>query len=183
VTSPSLTEVSSLINTETYDPVIVNIIPDADANSPVPSPSLSNDERSEITDNSSDIDAFNEPSVHSTSALLENIPYDELLLGDNVKDTIVDTNLDATPENMLQSQQARPHTHVFQKHTYSFSHDMSIATGGRKKDLSMETEKLTQTSSVAVSFNQPYPHIDIGMIMIPFNAIISMKSSSLTKVS
>ena len=144
---------------------MVNIIPDTDANSTVPSPSLSNDERSEITDASSDIDAFNEPSVHSTSALLENIPYDELMLGDNVKDSIVDTNLDATPENMLQAQQARPQTHVFQKHTYSFSHDLSIPTGGQKKGLSMDPEQLPQTSSVAVSFNQPYPHIDIGVFL------------------
>ncbi|KAG2187133.1 hypothetical protein INT44_004803 [Umbelopsis vinacea] len=174
VTSPSMTEGSSLINNSTYDPVIVNIIPDADANSTVPSPSLSNDERSEITDASSDIDAFNEPSVHSTSALLENIPYHELMFGENAKDSMVDTNLDATPENMLQSQQARPRTHVFQKHTYSFSHDMSIATGGCNKDLTMGPEKLTQTSSTAISFNQTYPHIDIDPIKQVFQRMVTV---------
>ncbi|KAI8577182.1 hypothetical protein K450DRAFT_253253 [Umbelopsis ramanniana AG] len=172
VTSPSLTGVSSLTNNETYDPAIVNIIPDADANSTVPSPSLSNDERSEITDGSSDIDVFNEPSVHSTSALLENIPYDELMFGE--KDSMVDTNLDATPENMLQSQQARPRTHVFQKHTYSFSHDMSIATDNCNKGSTMVQEKLTQTSSAAVSFNQPYPHIDIDPIKQVFQKMVTV---------
>lgn len=144
---------------------MVNIIPDTDAKSTVPSPSLSNDERSDITDASSDIDAFNEPSIHSTSALLENIPYDELMLGGNVKDSVVDSNLDATPQNMLQAQQARPQSHGFQKHTYSFSHDLSIPTDGRKNGLSMDPEQLPQTSSVAVAFNQSYPHIDIGMFL------------------
>jgi hypothetical protein len=112
------------------------------------------------------VDHNSDPIMH------ENSQQDDRMLVNDGKGGMVDTNLEAAPENILQAQ-SRPHTRVFHRHTYSFSRDVSIATS-LKDDTSIPPKQLTQTKSVAVSFNQPYTPIELGtpksrfFVMSPF---------------
>jgi len=155
------------------DVAFIDNMLDTNALSTVSSPTSTIDERSGVTDASSIRSDCNVTADNSTgpSILPDSAQQEDMMLVNDSKHDIIDTNLEAAPENILQAQ-TRPHTHVLHKHTYSFSRDVSIS-GGINSDPSMRPEQVKRTKSVAVSFNQPYTPIDMDPIAQAFHRIVA----------
>ncbi|KAG2178166.1 hypothetical protein INT43_003419, partial [Umbelopsis isabellina] len=91
------------------------------------------------------------------------------------KSSIIDSNTESSPENIVQTQ-TRPPRRIMHRHTYSFSRDVSLAANN-VIDNAAHSEEVIQSQSVSVSFNKQYTPIEKDPIARAFHRIVTTQNA------